>query len=204
MWSPIAQSVEQVAVNHWVGGSSPSRGATISWKFFHGCKSFLLFVTLVGSLHSYPSTTFTPESLLATPAVGQFLSPEPIHFPAPQQNRTPSNFTQPHSEILCAQVKLVATVITSITIITTGLYLLSDASTAATILYPLTLYSVLQAGRFGFNIGVSLASTIAANPWSRKRKKADPDHRPALYGVNILLTDADDKDRWSRWSLPLI
>ena len=25
--SPVAQSVEQVAVNHWVGGSSPSRGA---------------------------------------------------------------------------------------------------------------------------------------------------------------------------------
>lgn len=27
MCSSIAQSVEQVAVNHWVGGSSPSRGA---------------------------------------------------------------------------------------------------------------------------------------------------------------------------------
>ena len=27
MSSSIAQSVEQVAVNHWVGGSSPSRGA---------------------------------------------------------------------------------------------------------------------------------------------------------------------------------
>lgn len=26
-YSPVAQSVEQVAVNHWVGGSSPSRGA---------------------------------------------------------------------------------------------------------------------------------------------------------------------------------
>src|SRR3990167_2714588 len=25
-YSPVAQSVEQVAVNHWVGGSSPSRG----------------------------------------------------------------------------------------------------------------------------------------------------------------------------------
>jgi hypothetical protein len=28
--SPVAQSVEQVAVNHWVGGSSPSRGANKS------------------------------------------------------------------------------------------------------------------------------------------------------------------------------
>lgn len=28
--SPIAQSVEQVAVNHWVGGSSPSRGAILN------------------------------------------------------------------------------------------------------------------------------------------------------------------------------
>lgn len=27
LFSPIAQSVEQVTVNHWVGGSSPSRGA---------------------------------------------------------------------------------------------------------------------------------------------------------------------------------
>ena len=27
LWSPVAQLVEQVAVNHWVGGSSPSRGA---------------------------------------------------------------------------------------------------------------------------------------------------------------------------------
>lgn len=28
VWSSlIAQSVEQVAVNHWVGGSSPSQGA---------------------------------------------------------------------------------------------------------------------------------------------------------------------------------
>ena len=26
-YSPVAQSVEQVTVNHWVGGSSPSRGA---------------------------------------------------------------------------------------------------------------------------------------------------------------------------------
>ena len=26
-WSPIAQLVEQVAVNHWVTGSSPVRGA---------------------------------------------------------------------------------------------------------------------------------------------------------------------------------
>ena len=29
--SPIAQLVEQVAVNHWVGGSSPSRGAKAIW-----------------------------------------------------------------------------------------------------------------------------------------------------------------------------
>jgi methylisocitrate lyase len=28
-YSPVAQSVEQVAVNHWVGGSSPSRGGNI-------------------------------------------------------------------------------------------------------------------------------------------------------------------------------
>ena len=27
IYSPIAQLVEQVTVNHWVGGSSPSRGA---------------------------------------------------------------------------------------------------------------------------------------------------------------------------------
>ena len=26
-YSPVAQSAEQVAVNHWVGGSSPSGGA---------------------------------------------------------------------------------------------------------------------------------------------------------------------------------
>ena len=26
-YSPVAQLVEQVTVNHWVGGSSPSRGA---------------------------------------------------------------------------------------------------------------------------------------------------------------------------------
>gem|GEM_PF-6903940 len=26
-WSPVAQLVEQVAVNHWVAGSSPARGA---------------------------------------------------------------------------------------------------------------------------------------------------------------------------------
>ncbi len=29
--SPVAQSVEQVTVNHWVGGSSPSRGATFDF-----------------------------------------------------------------------------------------------------------------------------------------------------------------------------
>jgi hypothetical protein len=28
-FSPVAQSVEQVTVNHWVGGSSPSGGANI-------------------------------------------------------------------------------------------------------------------------------------------------------------------------------
>jgi hypothetical protein len=28
-FSPVAQSVEQVTVNHWVGGSSPSGGAII-------------------------------------------------------------------------------------------------------------------------------------------------------------------------------
>ncbi len=35
-YSPVAQSVEQVTVNHWVGGSSPSRGAKIDdlWAFF--------------------------------------------------------------------------------------------------------------------------------------------------------------------------
>ena len=33
-YSPVAQLVEQVAVNHWVGGSSPSRGATKNFKFF--------------------------------------------------------------------------------------------------------------------------------------------------------------------------
>ena len=27
LYSPVAQSVEQVTVNHWVGGSSPSGGA---------------------------------------------------------------------------------------------------------------------------------------------------------------------------------
>src|SRR5690606_37545773 len=30
--SPVAQSVEQVTVNHWVGGSSPSRGANSQKK----------------------------------------------------------------------------------------------------------------------------------------------------------------------------
>jgi hypothetical protein len=29
--SPVAQSVEQVAVNHPVGGSSPSRGASYTY-----------------------------------------------------------------------------------------------------------------------------------------------------------------------------
>ena len=29
-WSPIAQLVEQVAVNHWVAGSSPARGAMLT------------------------------------------------------------------------------------------------------------------------------------------------------------------------------
>ncbi len=29
-YSPVAQSVEQVTVNHWVGGSSPSRGAILN------------------------------------------------------------------------------------------------------------------------------------------------------------------------------
>ena len=33
MSSSIAQSVEQVAVNHWVGGSSPSRGAIFQKAF---------------------------------------------------------------------------------------------------------------------------------------------------------------------------
>ena len=27
-YSPVAQSVEQVTVNHWVAGSSPARGAS--------------------------------------------------------------------------------------------------------------------------------------------------------------------------------
>ena len=31
-YSPVAQSVEQMAVNHWVGGSSPSRGAYFKKK----------------------------------------------------------------------------------------------------------------------------------------------------------------------------
>ena len=44
-YSPIAQSVEQVAVNHWVGGSSPSRGATlISPKDISCLKYFLNLV----------------------------------------------------------------------------------------------------------------------------------------------------------------
>ena len=35
-WSPVAQLVEQVAVNHWVAGSSPARGANkIFLSFFH-------------------------------------------------------------------------------------------------------------------------------------------------------------------------
>ena len=29
MYSPIAQLVEQMTVNHWVAGSSPARGAKI-------------------------------------------------------------------------------------------------------------------------------------------------------------------------------
>ena len=32
-FSPVAQSVEQVTVNHWVGGSSPSRGANSVIRF---------------------------------------------------------------------------------------------------------------------------------------------------------------------------
>ena len=39
MYSPIAQSVEQVTVNHWVGGSSPSRGATTLSSSIAACKS---------------------------------------------------------------------------------------------------------------------------------------------------------------------
>ena len=30
VYSPLAQQVEQVAVNHWVGGSSPSGGASFA------------------------------------------------------------------------------------------------------------------------------------------------------------------------------
>lgn len=29
--SPVAQSVEQMTVNHWVTGSSPVRGASFKW-----------------------------------------------------------------------------------------------------------------------------------------------------------------------------
>ena len=32
-WSPVAQSVEQMTVNHWVGGSSPSRGANFKVQY---------------------------------------------------------------------------------------------------------------------------------------------------------------------------
>ena len=34
-YSSIAQSVEQVAVNHWVGGSNPSRGAILAPSFLY-------------------------------------------------------------------------------------------------------------------------------------------------------------------------
>ena len=37
--SPIAQSVEQMTVNHWVAGSSPARGA----KEYEGCSDAALF-----------------------------------------------------------------------------------------------------------------------------------------------------------------
>ena len=30
MYSPIAQLVEQMTVNHWVAGSSPARGANLN------------------------------------------------------------------------------------------------------------------------------------------------------------------------------
>ena len=33
-YSPVAQSVEQMAVNHWVGGSSPSRGGNPKKCFY--------------------------------------------------------------------------------------------------------------------------------------------------------------------------
>ncbi len=42
--SPVAQSVEQVAVNHWVGGSSPSRGAMKCLDF----QAFIGLIFLIG------------------------------------------------------------------------------------------------------------------------------------------------------------
>jgi hypothetical protein len=41
--SPVAQLVERVAVNHFVAGSSPARGATLSNIIFIIKSSFLAF-----------------------------------------------------------------------------------------------------------------------------------------------------------------
>ncbi|MDQ5939948.1 MAG: hypothetical protein QG557_898, partial [Pseudomonadota bacterium] len=45
VYSPVAQSVEQMTVNHWVGGSSPSGGANKE-KALH-CRAFLLLKILL-------------------------------------------------------------------------------------------------------------------------------------------------------------
>ena len=47
--SPIAQSVEQVTVNHWVGGSSPSRGAS-KIKALQQCRAFFIPVFLTTTI----------------------------------------------------------------------------------------------------------------------------------------------------------
>ena len=53
--SPIAQLVEQVAVNHWVSGSSPFRGAILANSF----SSFVERQKIIG---------YTPGILLETNA----------------------------------------------------------------------------------------------------------------------------------------
>gem|GEM_PF-5627146 len=50
--SPVAQSVERVAVNHLVGGSSPSRGATIKKR---GILKPLFFIFHPLHLYTHPT-----------------------------------------------------------------------------------------------------------------------------------------------------
>lgn len=52
--SPVAQSAEQVAVNHWVRGSSPCWGATTYSKEFKKVQKPLTIYVVRGFLRPHP------------------------------------------------------------------------------------------------------------------------------------------------------